>query len=188
MQVSIQNDLSEKYSKGTIIIHWLSFLLILALIPTGFIMSGMENSDAKLGLLRVHIFSGTLVFILTLLRVWFFFKHKRPSKLQTGSWLHDKLIIWIENSFYFILVLLSTSGIATVVSGNYAEAIQNNNPSLLPQTHDMPPLMAHKALAIILIILLLGHIGGVINHYIKTRENTLERSYVGQRRCRRFPH
>lgn len=171
----IENNLSEKYSKGTIVIHWLSFLLIMALIPIGFVMSGTENGELKLGLLRVHLFSGILVFILTLLRVWFFFKYKRPSKLQTGSWLHDKLIVWIENSFYFILILLSASGIATVIFGNFAEAIQNGDVSLLPQTYDVPPLMAHKALAIILIILLIGHVGGVINHYIKTKENTLKR-------------
>lgn len=175
METRIKNNLSEKYSKGTIIIHWLSFVLILALIPVGFIMSNMENDGTKLILLRVHIIAGVLVFILTLFRVWFFFKHKRPSKLQTGSWLHDKLIIWLENSFYFILILLSTSGLATVIFGNFAEAIQNNDASLLSQTVEVPPLMAHKALAFILIILLIAHVGGVINHYIKTKENTLKR-------------
>lgn len=175
METTIKNNLTEKYSKPTIIIHWLSFLLIIALIPVGFIMSDMENGETKLLLLRVHLFSGILVFILTLLRVWFFFKHKRPSKLQTGSWLHDKLIVWLENSFYFILILLSFSGIGTVVFGNFAEAIQNGDASLLPQINDIPPAMAHKALAIILIIILLGHIGGVVNHYIKTKENTIKR-------------
>lgn len=175
MGTTIKNDLSDKYSKPTIIIHWLSFVLIMGLIPAGFIVSNIENSETKLILLRVHVIAGVLVFILTLLRVWFFFKHKRPSKLQTGNRLHDKLIIWLENSFYFILILLSTSGLATLVFGNFTEAIQNNDASLLPQTVDVPPLMAHKAMAIILIILLIGHVGGVINHYIKTKENTLKR-------------
>ena len=175
MKTIIKNNFLEKYSKATIIIHWLSFLLILTLLPLGYIMSDIENGEVKLILLRVHIFLGILVFILTLLRVLVFFKHKRPSKLKTGSWLHDKLIVWIENSFYVILILLSTSGIATVVFGKFAEAIKESDISLLPQTVDVPPLMAHKALAIILIILLLGHVGGVINNYIKTKENTLKR-------------
>ncbi len=135
----------------------------------------MENDGTKLILLCVHILAGVLVFILTLFRVWFFFKHKRPSKLETGSAIHNKLVVWLENSFYFILILLSTSGLATVIFGNFAEAIQNNDASLLAQTAEVPPLMAHKALAIILIILLIGHIGGVINHYIKTKENTIKR-------------
>ncbi len=172
---TIKNNLLEKYSKAIIIIHWLSFLLIMVLIPIGFLMANMEGGELRLVLLRVHVILGILVFILTLLRVWFFFTHKRPSRLQTGSWLHDKLIVWIENSFYFILILLSTSGIATIIFGNFAEAIKKSDISLLPQTYDIPPSMAHKALAIILIILLLGHVGGVINHYIKTRENTLKR-------------
>lgn len=175
METTIKNNLSEKYSKGTIIIHWLSFVLIMALIPIGFIMSNMENGETKLVLLRVHIMVGILVFLLTLIRVWFFFKHKRPSKLQTGSRIHDKLIVWLENSFYFILILLSTSGITTAVFGKFAEAVQKGDASLLAQTVEVPPMMAHKALAFILIILLIAHVGGVINHLVKTGENTIKR-------------
>ncbi len=175
METNIKNNLTEKYSKAIIIIHWLSFLLIMVLIPLGFLMTNTENGALKLILLNAHVFIGLLVFILTLLRAWFFFKHKRPSRLQTGKWLHNKLIVWIENSFYFILVLLSTSGIATVIFGNFAEAMSKNDILLLSQTIDTSSGMAHKALAIILAILLMGHVGGVISHYIKTKENTLKR-------------
>lgn len=175
MKATTGNDLSTKYSKTTILIHWVSFLLIMALLPLGFIMARMENDGTKLILMRAHILIGLLVFALTLLRVWSFFKHKRPSRLQTGSRLHERLIVWIENSFYFILILLSTSGIATVVAGGIGEAIRENRVELLPQSYDIPPLMAHRFLAIVLVILLIGHVGGVINHYIKAKENTLKR-------------
>lgn len=175
MKTIIKNNLSEKYSKGTIIIHWVSFLLIVLLIPTGFLMGNMEAGIAKLNLLRVHMFVGILVFVLTLLRVWFFFRHKRPSRLETGSSLHNKLVVWIENSFYYILILLCITGIATVAMGNLGVAVQNADASLLPETLDVPPLGAHKALAILLIVLLIGHVGGVINHYLKNKENTLKR-------------
>lgn len=175
MKITIKNNLSEKYSKGTIAIHWVSFLLIIFLIPIGFIMAGMEAGTTKINLLRAHMFIGVLVFVLTLVRVWFFFKHKRPSRLETGSSLHNKLIVWLENSFYFVLIFLCISGIATVVMGGIGPAVKNADVSLLPKSLDVPPLGAHRALAILLIILLIGHIGGVINHYIKTKENTLKR-------------
>ncbi|KFF15504.1 cytochrome b [Chryseobacterium sp. JM1] len=175
MKTIINNNLAEKYGKGTIIIHWLSFLLIILLIPTGFIMSGMEPGAAKINLLRLHLFAGILVFILTLIRAWFFFRHKRPSKLKTGNYLHNKLVIWIENTFYYLLILLSISGIATVIMGDFGEALQTGDASLLPKRLDIPSLGAHKTLSIILIVLLIGHIGGVVNHYIKNKENTLKR-------------
>jgi cytochrome b561 len=70
----IKNDLSEKYSKGTIIIHWATLLLILTLIPTGFLMAATKPSEAKLLLLRVYFFVGVTIFTLTLLRVGSFSK------------------------------------------------------------------------------------------------------------------
>lgn len=45
----------------------------------------------------------------------------------------------------------------------------------VPRSLDVPPLGVHKALAILLIAFLIGHIGGVINHYVKKKENTLNR-------------
>lgn len=91
MKTIVKNNLSDKYSKGTIIIHWLSFLLIIALIPMGFIMEEMEQETAKLNLLRLHMIVGIIVFVLTLVCIWFFFRQKRPAKLETGNALHDKL-------------------------------------------------------------------------------------------------
>lgn len=62
MKTIVKNNLSDKYSKGTIIIHWLSFLLIIALIPTGIIMEDMEPGVVKINLLRLHALVGIIVF------------------------------------------------------------------------------------------------------------------------------
>ncbi|WP_343670637.1 cytochrome b/b6 domain-containing protein [Chitinophaga sp.] len=175
MKSIIRNNLSEKYGKGTIIIHWVSFLLILVLIPSGFIMTGTKPGDAKILLLRTHIFIGVIVFILTLLRVWFFFRYKRPSHLETGNLIHNKLIVWLENSFYIVLILLSVSGILTVILGALGQAIRAGNYTLLPNNLDVPSLAPHQVLAKLLIALLIVHIVGVVNHYIKLKENTLKR-------------
>ena len=175
MRSTIKNNLSEKYGKGTIIIHWVSLLLILILIPSGFIMAGTESGNEKILLLRMHVFIGVIVFILTLLRVRFFFKYKRPSKLETGSSFHNKLIVWIENSFYVILLLLSVSGVLTVLLGGLGQAIKTGSYTALPNKLELPPLTGHQVLAKLLIALLIAHILGVVNHYIKFKENTLKR-------------
>ncbi|RXM53490.1 MULTISPECIES: cytochrome b [unclassified Chryseobacterium] len=174
MEKIIKNNLSKKYSKGTIIIHWLSLFLIILLIPTGFLMQEM-NKEIQLNLLKVHIFSGVLIFVLTLIRTLFFFRHQRPPKLETGNSLHNKLVVSVETSFYYLLILLCFSGLATLIMGNFTIAIQNSDASLIPQKLTIPPLITHRVLAILLIILLTVHIGGVINHYLKNKENTLKR-------------
>jgi cytochrome b561 len=175
MKSIIKNNLSEKYGKGTIIIHWVSLLLILILIPSGFIMAATKSGEAKILLLRMHVLIGDIIFILTFLRVWYFFKYKRPSKLETGSLMHNKLIVWIENSFYAILLLLSVSGILTVILGGLGQAIKTGDYVLLPNKLELPPLTGHQVLAKLLMALIIAHVLGVVNHYIKLKENTLKR-------------
>ena len=70
--------------------------------------------------------------------------------------------------------LLGKYGKGTIILGNYGQAIQLSESSYLPKNLDIPSLSAHKALAIILIILLIGHVGGIIIHYLKNKENTLK--------------
>lgn len=100
------NDLTKKFSKATVATHWLTSLLILILFPLGKYMEDLEVSE-KMGLLKVHIILGMLVFILTLIRTYAYFKHQRPADLKTGSKINDKLAIWIHNTFYFLLFILS---------------------------------------------------------------------------------
>ncbi len=175
MNTAVKNDLSKKYGKGIIIIHWVSALLIFVLIPTGFIMANAEASETKVSLLRVHVVIGMLVFILTLIRSYLFFKSPRPPHLETGNKLHNKLVYWLENSFYIILILLPITGLGGMISLGWIEIMKTGNYELFQLNKEIPPLMAHENLAKILIALLIAHIGGVALHYIKFKENTLKR-------------
>jgi len=175
MKTIVKNNLLEKYSNGTIIIHWLSLLLILCLLPSGFIMADSPSNETKAFLLRIHVVAGSIIFLATLLRVYFFYSSKRPTKLETGSAFHNKLVVLIENSFYFVLLIICISGIAGVVMAGLGNVIQTGNYQLFPENLDVPPFIAHKIAAITLIILLIGHIGGVVNHYINFKENTIKR-------------
>lgn len=122
----VNNNLSRKYSKETILIHWISFLPIVLLIPTGFIMSNMETGVIRLNLLKLHMIIGIMIFVLTLIRIRLFFCSKRPSKLETGSSLHNKLVVYIENSFYFVLIFLCISGILSIILSSLGYGLMNN--------------------------------------------------------------
>lgn len=173
--IAVKNDLSKKYGKGTIVIHWVSALLIFGLIPSGLIMANTEASETKAFLLRGHVVIGMIVFILTLIRSYLFFKSPRPPHLETGNKLHNKLVYWIENSFYIILILLPITGLAGIISAGWVEIVRTGNYELFQLNQEVRPLVAHENLAKILIALLIAHIGGVALHYIKFKENTLKR-------------
>lgn len=174
MKSEIQNDLSQKFSRGTIAIHWLTALLIFALFPLGKYMEGLEPAE-KMGMIKIHAVLGIVIFILTIIRSWLFFKAPRPIDLQTGSKFNDKLAIGIHNVFYFLLLGISISGIATMVLGGYGEAISNANSELIINRNEILPLKGHGIMALILMLLFAMHVVGVIKHYIVIKENSLKR-------------
>ncbi len=176
VEKAMRNNLTQKYSRGTIIIHWLSALLIIILFPLGKYMAGLEPMN-KMGLIKIHAGLGILVLVLTVIRSWLFFKALRPADIATGSRINDKLVVWVHNAFYFILFGIAISGVAVMILGGYGDALQNNNSGLILSRDQIAPLKGHGLLALILMVLLLMHVVGVVKHYLATRENTLRRIF-----------
>ncbi|MET2985202.1 cytochrome b [Aureibaculum conchae] len=172
----MMNDLTKKFSTGTIIIHWLTAILILLLFPLGKYMAGLNPSE-KMGMIKVHAVLGIVVFVLTIIRSYLFFKSPRPKDLKTGSKFNDKLAVWIHNAFYFLLFGIAISGIATMILGGYGEALSQGNSDLIKTLEEIPPLKGHGVMALVMMILLVLHVIGVLKHYILTKENTLKRIF-----------
>ncbi|WP_460219387.1 cytochrome b/b6 domain-containing protein [Psychroserpens sp. MEBiC05023] len=169
-----ENNSVKKYSKGTVIVHWLTAVLILVLFPMGKYMEGLELSE-KMDLIKIHAILGTIVLILTIFRSFYFFKHERPVDLKTGSKFNDKLAVWIHNAFYFLLFGIAISGIATLILGGYIEAFKTNSIELIKPHNEITSLQPHGILAMIMMILLVMHVIGVVKHLIFKKENVFKR-------------
>jgi cytochrome b561 len=71
------------YGAIPVTIHWLTALLILIAIITGFRAGGSIDPAAKVALLRVHIPTAIAIFLLTIGRiVWWLFLDRRPLPVQ----------------------------------------------------------------------------------------------------------
>ena len=174
MKKTINKKQTKKFSKGTIITHWLTAVLILLLYPMGKYMEELKVSE-KMGLIKIHALLGMLVLILTIIRTIYYFKHQRPAEIETGSKINNKLAIWVHNAFYYLLLGIAISGIATMVLGGYAEAIKTENINQIKAESQIPALKAHGTMATIMMLLLLMHIIGFIKHLLLKKENTLKR-------------
>ena len=54
--------------------HWLTFIVLIAQVPFGFYLVGLEFSDERIELENIHILVGITIFYLTLFRlIWKFF-------------------------------------------------------------------------------------------------------------------
>lgn len=174
MGTPIKNDLTKKFSKTTRFTHGITALLILVLYPMGMKMADLEIAE-KIGTVKIHAILGILLFILTLFRVYAFFKHERPADLKTGSKFNDKLAVWIHNIMYFLLFGIVISGISTIIAGGYGEALKTGNLDIIKTHADIAPLQPHGIMASLMMGLLFLHVVGFVKHLILNKENTLKR-------------
>ena len=167
-----------QYGRATQLLHWLSALLILFLIPMGFLMQTV-NDEARLSLYRTHVILGILVLGLTLVRLgwrWFESPPEPPPGLAGTGLLAYRVVHW---ALYLVLLVLAISGIALnvvsglgdILSGTVAGPIPGNLSDYLPRT-------MHGLAARVYIGLLVAHIAGVIS-YQAAEGDVLRRMGVG---------
>lgn len=168
--------LNQKYGKPVIAIHWVSALLILVLFPLGKYMSGLDPIE-KLSLVRLHALLGAVVVLLTIVRSILFFTAQRPEHLNTGSVFNDKLAVAIHRSFYFLLLIIGTTGIVTLYAGGYIHALFATPmaPEAVLPANEIPSLKAHNFLSMLMMGLLALHIGGVVRFTLKHKTNVIKR-------------
>ena len=169
-----QNDLSIKYHRATRLIHWLTAILLIITFAIGKYMVNIPIVE-KLDTVKLHIVLGTSILVLTLVRVWLFFKKTRPPRIKTGSAINDALIVFVHNAFYFLLISIALAGFATSLTGGYWDAINASNPNLVKAKSEISALVIHGVLSFITIVFVIVHIVGVARHRRRTNENTLKR-------------
>ena len=91
--------------------HWITFVVLIAQIPFGFYLVGLEFSDRRIDLENIHILIGITVFYITLFRlVWKFFN---SSPTEGNSFFKGQIFIAKANHFllYLSIFAITISGI-----------------------------------------------------------------------------
>lgn len=173
----IKNDLTRRYDKSVIWVHWLSFLLIAALVPTGKILREYPEAVDRFLFYQIHVCVGILVFVMTLYRSYLYFSKPRPPRLNTGLAWHNQFIVWVQRLFYGALLVLGVTGLIVIFTNGIAQALLQNNRSLLPAKVDSEVFEIHETMGNLLIVLFFAHILGVLIHYLRHKENVLKRIF-----------
>ena len=91
--------------------HWITFIILIAQIPFGFYLVGLEFSDRRIDLENIHILIGIAIFYITLFRlVWKFFN---SSPTEGNSFFKGQIFIAKANHFFLYLSIfaITISGI-----------------------------------------------------------------------------
>ena len=108
--MKILNSQSE-YGILAKLFHWFTFFVLIAQVPFGFYLVGLEFSEERIELENIHILVGISVFYLTLFRlIWKFFN---PSPTESKSFFKGQVLIGKANHFllYVTIFSITISGI-----------------------------------------------------------------------------
>ena len=79
---------NSEYGLLAKLFHWVTFIVLIAQVPFGFYLVGLEFSDERIELENIHILIGITIFYITLFRlIWKFFTQVH---LKLEVFLKDK--------------------------------------------------------------------------------------------------
>lgn len=150
---------AEAYGTVAVFLHWVSAVLVLAMLPLGFLMQG-ASVGMQASLYWAHLVIGVLVFVLTLARVVWKFRDSKPEPHPELAGLHLWGLKVVHFLLHFALLVLSFSGVVLVVQSGLLEVLQGGGP--VPDLSGAGAREPHGVVARIYIGLLVAHIGGVV--------------------------
>jgi cytochrome b561 len=170
-----------RYGAVAITIHWIAAALIVALLITGFRVSGAADPAAKAALLRFHAAMGIAILVLTLARIaWWRFADDKPLPVAGQPALLHRAASAVHVLFYVVIIGLAASGIGMMVLSGAGAIVFGGAAGKLPDFWSYPPRIPHGIGARLLIALFVLHVGGALYHHFIRRDRLLARIGIGR--------
>ena len=102
---------SEGYGLLAKLFHWVTFIILIAQVPFGFYLVGLEFSDRRIDLENIHILIGITIFYFVLLRlIWKLFN---PSPKSEHNFFKGQNLVAKTNHFllYVGIFAITISGV-----------------------------------------------------------------------------
>jgi cytochrome b561 len=181
---------SQRYGQIAVTLHWVSAALILLNISIGLHMErfpGYIHSSAKWNeILFFHASFGMLILLVTLARLTWRLGHRPPPLPSTLSPVQAKAAHAVHILIYALVLAIPLSGFVHRVTGNHPVSFFGlwTWPTLLSPDESLRKLSGslHIALVSILAILVLGHIGAALKHFVADRDGIGKRMLWTRRR------
>lgn len=166
-----------RYHPLLVALHWLIALLIFTALAAGFFLKGLPNEPAKWGPLGIHMRIGQIILFLMIARLIIRFVTKRPAPADIGNPLLNRAAGLVHALLYVAVIAMAVAGMGTA-----AQAGLNQPGANLPEDFfAFPARYGHGYTAIILIILIAGHVGAWAFHQFIRKDNLFSRMWFGKR-------
>lgn len=173
-------DSRSGYGLCTILLHWISALVIFVLFGLGIFMVELDYYDAWYHRApSLHISLGLTLLILTLIRFSWRILNPKPAPLPTYTNMTHWLATAMKYAFYIVIFALIVTGyLMTTAEGKPASLFGLLD---IPMTLQLGPDGVdsagelHELLAWGIILLTLMHAGAALVHHFVIRDSTLVR-------------
>ncbi|WP_425037323.1 cytochrome b [Primorskyibacter sp. S187A] len=174
----------RRYHPLLVTLHWLLAVMVIGGLVMGtFALAATPNDDPfKITALTMHMGMGVLILVLMIFRLIVRFATSKPPHADIGNALLNKGAIAAHWVFYFLVIAMCLSGLATAnIAGLPAIVFGGSGEPLPANFDDIPPRVAHGIIATLLGLLILAHIlAGFYHHYVR-KDGLLGRMWYGQR-------
>ncbi len=171
---------SDRYGAVAVSIHWLSALLILVLLYSGFRAAGLHDPAAKAALLRLHLPAALVVLALTAFRIlWWLSFDAKPAALGFRP-LQERLARIVHVLLYVVILGMVASGVGMTVATGAASQIFSTDVSALPDFWCVPPRVPHGLGARLLVALLGLHVAAALYHHFVRRDAAFRRIWFAR--------
>lgn len=173
---------TDRYGAMAVSIHWVSAVLILILIGSGFRAASTVDLAAKAAILRVHVPIAVGVLALTFFRIvwWWRFDHKPDPVAGSPHW-QERTARAVHVLFYVVILGMVASGAGMIALSGAAPIIFGGESALLPDFWKYPPRVPHAIGARLLLALLVLHAGAALYHHFVRRDGLLWRMWFSKR-------
>jgi cytochrome b561 len=172
----------DRYGAVAVSIHWLSAMLIVILIGSGFHVANTVDMATKPAILRLHVLVAIGVLVLTIVRiVWWFGFDQKPAPIGGSPRWHERTARAVHILFYVLILTLIASGIGMLALSGAAPIIFGGGDGLLPNFSKYPPRLIHGIGVRLLLALLVLHISTALYHHFFCRDGLLRRMWFSKR-------
>ena len=178
----------KSFDGVTIAFHWVTVLIVLALLTTAAMHAQTHDDQTRVLMLRIHRSLGVTIWLVTVCRLlWRVMQAKLPPFPAHMTNLHRTCVTIAEYFLYALLVVQPLTGFgASITRGRSFTLFWGHVPPLMPR---FPALenalfLAHRIGAWTFVILITGHAVAALVHHFVLRDEVLQRMapLVPQRR------
>lgn len=167
------------YGWVSIILHWLSALLIFGLFGLGLYMVELTYYDNWYHDSFVwHEGLGLIFFALLLVRLIWRQLNAKPTPITDSQW-QAIVAHWAHRILYLLMLVIPVTGYLISTADGHDLALFNwfNLPSLTGKVDNMESISGqiHFWLSVVIITLTAGHIGAALKHHWLNKDETLKR-------------